>query len=86
MDHESSLSFSNHIDKLARTSTSVTRHKSRLKKVGVAEAAQLENFGPKLKGKSFPFSFSHGLKLSYLISGMTSFQSTDMYQFREIQD
>ena len=50
-----------------------------LKKVDVAEAAQLEKFGSKLKEKNFPFSFSHGLKLPYLISGMTSFQSTDTF-------
>ena len=57
-----------------------------LKIVDVAGAAQLEKFGSKLKGKSFPFSFSHGLKLPYLINVMTSFQTTYMYQFRVIRD
>ena len=54
------------------------------KKVDVAEADQLENFESKLEGKNFPFLFSHDLKLPYLISGMISFQSTDVYQFRVI--
>ena len=50
-----------------------------LKKVDVAEAPQLENFGSKIKGKSFSFSVSHDLKLPDLISEMSSFQSPDMY-------
>ena len=51
----------------------------KLKKVDVGGATQLEKFGSKLKGNIFPFSFFHGLKLPYLLSGMTSFQSADMY-------
>ena len=43
-----------------------------LKKVDVAEAPQLENFGSKIKGKSFPFSSPHGLKLQKPINAMAS--------------
>ena len=51
----------------------------KLKKIDVGGATQLEKFEAKLKGKIFPFSFSHGLELPFLISGMTSFQSEDMF-------
>ena len=43
-----------------------------LKKVDVAEAPQLENFGSKIKGKSFPFSSPHGLKLQNPINAMAT--------------
>ena len=43
-----------------------------LKKVDVAEAPQLENFGSKIKGKSFPFSLPHGLKLQKPINPMAT--------------
>ena len=42
-----------------------------------------KNLGRNWEGK---FLFFHGLKPPYLINGMTSFQSTDMYQFRLIRD
>ena len=44
----------------------------RLKKVDVAEAPQLKNFGSKIKGKSFPFSLPHGLKLQKPINPMAT--------------
>ena len=43
-----------------------------LKKVDVAEAPQLENSGSKIKGKSFPFSLPHGLKLQKPINTMAT--------------
>ena len=44
----------------------------KLKKVDVAEAPQLENFGSKIKGKSFPFPWPRGLKLQNPINPTVS--------------
>ena len=63
--------FRNHLGHLT-----ILRYKTDLSKVAVDELF-VENFSLFIVGD---------LKLQHLISGMTSFQSPDMYQFREIQD
>ena len=50
-----------------------------LREVAVDEAPPLKKFSSKPKGKSFSLFKLGDPKLPYLISGLTSFQSPDMY-------
>ena len=50
-----------------------------LREVDGDEAPPLKKFSSKLKGKSFSLFKLGDPKLPYLISGLTSFQSPDIY-------
>ena len=50
------------------------------------EAPLLKKFSSKLKGIIFSLFILGDSKLPHLISGLTSFQSPEMYQFRGIRD